>query len=500
VASVVRGTSVASGGQTNADSVDFLVNFNEAMHAASVLASSFAVQLNGSVLTSGVSVATPVQVSDTQYRVSVSGTAIANANGSLALVLAAGQGLQDSALNTISQTAIASSQGYVLDNTAPAISAIERGTSVAPSGHTNLASVDFIVAFSEAVDTSTLSASDFVAQLDGTPLSSQITLGAPLALGDNRYRISVSGDAIALGNGVLTLALASDHELKDPAGNALSTTLPNGAASYVLDHIAPTAVLSSISDDVSPNTGSLVSGARTNDTSVELAGTNQTGGVVKVYNGSTFLGNATVVGAQWSYTATLVNGSSYNFKVTETDLAGNTSEPTAGFVLISDTAAPSAATGLSEQGSSLLANNHINASEADSTWVVRVGLPSTGSLPLVGDSLVLQLNGQNLSSPAPVTLTDAHLLAGFVDITVGSTALGGDGVKGLSARLVDGAGNLSLASASLSLTRDTVAPSAPALAEPSSSTGPASWRASSAKWPAGQSLAGPYSEPGASTV
>ena len=71
-----------------------------------------------------------------------------------------------------------------------------------------------------------------------------------------------------------------------------------------------------------------------------------------------------MVGTQWSYTAALTNGSSYHFKVTETDLADNTGNPTADFVIISDTTAPSAATGLSEQGSSRLADSYLNASEA----------------------------------------------------------------------------------------------------------------------------------------
>ena len=63
---------------------------------------------------------------------------------------------------------------------------------------------------------------------------------------------------------------------------------------------------------------------------------------MKVFNGTTELGAATVSGTSWSYSATVANGTTYQFNVKETDLAGNTSNATSNFAVTGDTAAPTA--------------------------------------------------------------------------------------------------------------------------------------------------------------
>jgi len=63
---------------------------------------------------------------------------------------------------------------------------------------------------------------------------------------------------------------------------------------------------------------------------------------VKVYNGSTELGAATVSGNSWSYSATVANGTTHQFNVKETDLAGNTSAATSNLAVTGDTTAPTA--------------------------------------------------------------------------------------------------------------------------------------------------------------
>ena len=469
LSSVVRGTSVAAGGQTRLDSVDFSVNFSEAMLSTSVSASSFALLLDNTPLDTGVTIGAPVWVQDNQYSVSVSGSALENANGRLSLVLATHQGLQDLAHNPLVASPSTSSQSYVIDNTPARITSIERASVVHASGHTNLSSVDFVIGFSEALDPSTLSASAFEVKLGGTTVSQDLSLSEPTALGDNRYRITVSGTAIANGNGTLQLAWASGNRPTDWAGNPVSSVMPDANASYTLDHTAPTAALVSVSDDVAPNTGQLLAGARTNDNQVELAGTNEAGATVLVYNGNTYLGQASVIDTQWTYNATLADGSSYNFKVTETDQAGNTSAPTSGFALISDTTAPNAPLAPLEQGSTRLSDSRLNASEAATALVVRVGLPTSGVLAMVDDSLILHLNDQALSTPSGVVLSSTDIANGYVDFSIDASVLGSDGVKSLSARLRDGAGNLGAASLSLGLTLDTTASPAPSLIELGSS-------------------------------
>ena len=66
----------------------------------------------------------------------------------------------------------------------------------------------------------------------------------------------------------------------------------------------------------------------TNDNTLTLSGTAEADSTVKLYDGTTLLGNALANGAgAWSYTtATLANGS-HNFKATATDAAGTPVQP-----------------------------------------------------------------------------------------------------------------------------------------------------------------------------
>ncbi|MDC0078363.1 Ig-like domain-containing protein, partial [Deltaproteobacteria bacterium] len=124
----------------------------------------------------------------------------------------------------------------------------------------------------------------------------------------------------------------------DDAGN-LSSASTN---SVTIDSIAPTANFTAATDNVGSITGALPSGSITDDTALVLTGTNESGSGVKIYNGSTEIGSATVSGTNWSYTATVANGTTYQFNVKETDLAGHTSDATSNFTVTGDTVAPTA--------------------------------------------------------------------------------------------------------------------------------------------------------------
>ena len=99
-------------------------------------------------------------------------------------------------------------------------------------------------------------------------------------------------------------------------------------------------MLSAVTDDAGSVTGVLTSGATTDDTSLVLSGTNEAGSTVEVFNGATSLGQATVSGTSWSYTATVEDGTTYQFNVKETDAAGNISDATSNFTVTGDTTAP----------------------------------------------------------------------------------------------------------------------------------------------------------------
>ncbi|WP_341882119.1 FG-GAP-like repeat-containing protein [Synechococcus sp. UW140] len=96
-----------------------------------------------------------------------------------------------------------------------------------------------------------------------------------------------------------------------------------------VDTAAPAApTITSITDDAAPITGTIAHGGFTNDTSLDLTGSAEAASTVSIYNGSELLGTTTAnntTGA-WSYSTTgLLGGSTYVFKATATDAAGNIS-------------------------------------------------------------------------------------------------------------------------------------------------------------------------------
>jgi Ca2+-binding RTX toxin-like protein len=90
----------------------------------------------------------------------------------------------------------------------------------------------------------------------------------------------------------------------------------------------------------------------------------------------------------------------------------------------------------------------------DSTPTVRVSLSGTGAV--TGDSLQLYDGATPLGSS--LTLSSGDISAGFKDITPATL---GDGSYDFNAKITDGAGNASPASASFAVTVDTLAPSQP---------------------------------------
>jgi len=100
-------------------------------------------------------------------------------------------------------------------------------------------------------------------------------------------------------------------------------SIDSDSSSGTIDTTAPTASAITANDDVGSDTGSLSSGDSTDDTALELSGTNENGAAVEVFDGATSLGQATVSGTTWTYTATVVDGTTHQFTSKETDAAGN---------------------------------------------------------------------------------------------------------------------------------------------------------------------------------
>lgn len=139
-----------------------------------------------------------------------------------------------------------------------------------------------------------------------------------------------------LGNG--------SHNLTVTATDAAGNEGPSAAFSLTVDTQAPSApIISSVTDDVAPNSGSLSNGQSTNDTRPTLTGTAEANSTVSIFDGTTLLGTVQADGTgAWTFTPTTALGNgSHTFNVTATDAAGNVS-PGAAFTVVVDTVAPTA--------------------------------------------------------------------------------------------------------------------------------------------------------------
>ena len=155
-------------------------------------------------------------------------------------------------------------------------------------------------------------------------------------------------------------------------------------------------------------------------------------------------------------TGTLTNGSAYAINAKVIDVAGNASSASASTTVTVDTTPPAAPTiTVRDDVGSLTSNNLANNARTDDTNLsVRVTLPTTGSLAVAGDKVQLYNNTTALGSA--VTLTAAHITAGYVYVATGTLTNGS--AYAINAKVIDAAGNASSPSASTTVTVDTTAP------------------------------------------
>jgi predicted RNA-binding protein with TRAM domain len=244
----------------------------------------------------------------------------------------------------------------------------------------------------------------------------------------------IEADITAMGQGAETLSVTAT----DAAGNTGSA----GTKNISIDTVTPTANFGSATDNVGSVTGALANGARTDDTALELSGSCEAGSTVNVYNGSTLLGAASVTGSSWRYTATLANGSTYQFNVKETDSAGNSSAATGNFTVMGDMAAPGVPT-----INTVATDDLVNAAEQTANITGSAEANSTIALTLGGNARMLTADASGNWS---YTLTSADI-----------TAMG-QGAETLSVTATDAAGNAGSAG-SKNISIDTVAPTAPVI-------------------------------------
>ncbi|HDM8467677.1 TPA: BapA prefix-like domain-containing protein [Salmonella enterica subsp. enterica serovar Typhi] len=227
----------------------------------------------------------------------------------------------------------------------------------------------------------------------------------------------------------------------DAAGNSSPTS---GVFSVTLDTqppAQPDAPL--ISDNVAPVIGNIGNNGATNDTTPTFSGTGEIGSTIILYNNGSEIGRTTVGdNGSWNFTPAALTPETYTITVTETDIAGNISPPSASVTFTLDTTAPA---------NPVITFAEDNVGEVQDTIVS--GATTDGNTPVIhgtGDigSVITLYNGSSVVGVVTVDETGTW--------TLPVTSALPDGVYTLTAIAADAAGNSSGVSNSFTFTVDTV--------------------------------------------
>jgi len=272
---------------------------------------------------------------------------------------------------------------------------------------------------------------DSTPTLNGT-LSGSLGSGEVIAVYDGAAYLGNAG-LTALGWSFATASLGNGAHsftarVEDAAGNpgAMSS-----AYAFSVNATVPTATITitGLADDVALFTGNVASGGLTNDTAPALSGaiigTLAAGDLVRVYDGATLLGNATVSGAGWSFdTASLVEGA-HSFTALVENTGGTQGAASSAYTVTVDatapvapTVAPADATIIHSGGSLYINDGQIDVSglEAGATWQYTL---NGGTAWLAGSGSSFTLAEGSYGSEVQVRQIDQAGNAGTPDINDG---------------------------------------------------------------------------------
>jgi hypothetical protein len=254
----------------------------------------------------------------------------------------------------------------------------------------------------------------------------------------------------ALANGVHSLTATAS----DVAGN---TGVASGALSVTIDTTAPVAPsIASFSTD-----SGVVGDHITSDNTLTLTGTAEANSTIKLYDGTTLLGSATVddTGA-WNYTTAALANGIHSLTARATDVAGNTGVASAALSVTIDTTAPVAPSIASFSTDSGVVGDHITS---DNTLTL-TGTAEANSTVKVYDGATL-LGSATANTSGAWSLTTAALTDGAYNLTATATDVAGNTSATTSAL------SLSATAPGLNVTIDTTAPVAPSIASFSTDSG-----------------------------
>ncbi len=253
------------------------------------------------------------------------------------------------------------------------------------------------------------------------------------------------------------------YQFRASVADAAGNTAKSNTMSLRVDAAAPnTPLITSISDDTVPITGSIANGGSTNDTVLLIAGTADANSNITIYNGNASLGTATIDSSgAWTFTtATLSNGSTYLFNATATDAAGNVSAASDNYTVTVDTSVPNAPSisAASDDVAPITGTLSPGDSSNDTNLTVRVSI--TGTDADEGDKV--QLYDSSITLGSAYTLTSTDISNGYADVATGTLTNGTSYT--INAKIIDIAGNASTASNYfITTTVDTQLPTAPAI-------------------------------------
>ena len=161
------------------------------------------------------------------------------------------------------------------------------------------------------------------------------TIGTALVDGTGNWSFS-PGSALAEGTYALTARAT------DAAGNQGPAS---GSFTITVDTTAPAApAITSVTDDVAPNVGTVASGGTSNDPTPLLTGTGPSNTTIVIYDGGTVLGSTVSNGSgAWTFTpAALSSDGLHSFTAVAVDPAGNASAASGAYAVTLDRAPPTA--------------------------------------------------------------------------------------------------------------------------------------------------------------
>ncbi|MCK7146789.1 Ig-like domain-containing protein [Enterobacter bugandensis] len=286
---------------------------------------------------------------------------------------------------------------------------------------------------------------------DGKSVTGTAEPGSTITLKDANGNVLGTGKTGSDGNFTVSLdtPLTNGEQVTATATDAAGNT-SQGTTITAPDLTAPDApTISSVTDDIDPQTGSVTNGGSTNDPRPQLSGTAEAGSTVTIYDGGVAIGTALVASnGTWTFTpSTDLTESTHQITVRATDAAGNLGPASPVFTLTVDLTPPTAPTAI------VL---------TDDTGAIRgtitAGTPTDASKPILagtgepGGTITIYDNGVAVG-------TTTVLPNGTWSVTPDGPLA--DGTHTITVVETDAAGNQSAASEPIIFTVDTTPPLAP---------------------------------------